>query len=239
MILRPDEEESLIYMDRANWSRRNWKRISSTVRELSVALLDRITKDSGTEPLWKDDHFACSPYRHKTLSCGVSLITCRDKLEFPGGLNLKHIVEVVVCSEQSRDGRDYAVIDGIEFHDENGLVGYLGRRHGESTTGSQSSYYLEDGDMLAGFVASQSHEGFIALQLIRARRNGTDEALLETVLREQGHERVGTLSISPGASLHRFEATFLGVSPCSSSYKYMYAGLVHFSDDNRNDIALG
>lgn len=204
-LLEPetDDKESLMYMDKGGQSRRNQKRISYIARELSIAMLARTHQETGTRAIWNkgEDRFASPPYCSKSLSCEVSLVTGRDTLQLPRS----QIVMVAVGYEWMRDGREYEVIDGIEFHGQHGPIGHLGRRHDH-----QDFYYIEPGEVFAGFVGSLSHEGFIALRLIKTKEGITNEAELKTSL--ISHNNVEALSLSPEATLHSFKATFLGVS---------------------------
>jgi hypothetical protein len=225
MIFRPDTEQAFLCLESAEMSQRNRKRISCITKEFCTALLKDIALKNGTEVLWKKEDICTSPpYRRRGIACGAYPVTSRDRLIFPIDFTLDQVVEIRVCSEETRDGKDYAVVDGLEFHGEDGMIGYLGRRHQISTTGNLKYSYFENGDTSAGSAAALSLEGFVALKVIKKGRSRTDEAELvrylesyvdwvedvpNTVSRE---EIVQTLPISSIPRLHSIEATFLGAS---------------------------
>ncbi len=90
-----------------------------------------MSHEAGLAPIWKYneyDVFARYSYQRNTLSCGALLATNRNRLEIFGRFKMEEIVEIVVCTEQKRSGKEYAVIDGIEFRDMEGVLSYMGRR---------------------------------------------------------------------------------------------------------------
>jgi hypothetical protein len=88
----------------------------------------------------------------------------------------------------------------------------LGRRHGETTSGSRGEHRIKLGRVLAGFVGffSENGEDIVDLRLVTIDREAGDER----VSFSPDCDRVGSQKVSatPGAVSQGFDGRFHGVS---------------------------
>jgi hypothetical protein len=210
-LLRPDADEALMYMEKPDRSRRNRQRLTAIIRQFCEAVLK--DSDHNSHKAVNNDPFSTFPFRKKTLSCNLPLVTGRNKIHFLSAAHANSINEIVVSCEQMRDGKSVQILDGLEFHSTSYPTRCLGRFHGESTCGSSDTHEIEEGRTLAGFYAGLSEEGFTELVLITQDENGNsnEQEVVDYQSKNGSAEVWGVLSLSPGAALEGFEATFFGV----------------------------